>query len=386
MRVLTRLSACAGLAAVAVASPAAVAAAKTAHTTGTSPVAGYVYTDDNTATTNTVAGFARHADGSLTALSGSPFAAGGAGAAHGNTSQGSIVTADNGRFVLAVDNGSNQISVLRVGSGGALSLVGSPVSSGGTNPVSIGVSGTLVYVANAAPGAPNVTGFRLGFYGRLTPIADSTVALGATAQPDDVVINSTATNLIVPDVAQSVIYTYSISSAGLLTAAPDSPLTAQGLGPFGSAFNPTNPDQLFVSNAHNGTALGTVSAFSVGSDGTLTSIGASPFADDQTAPCWVAVTPNGKYLFAVNTAVPSVSSYAINSDGSLTLIGSFPFEDGTTTAPTDATVSGNDLYVDGQGSDQVAAFRIASGGFLSELASSPVSLPGGATPSGIAAS
>jgi len=34
----------------------------------------------------------------------------------------------------------------------------------------------------------------------------------------------------------------------------------------------------------------------------------------------------------------------------------------------------------------VAAFRIASGGFLSELASSPVSLPGGATPSGIAAS
>src|SRR5581483_5418384 len=123
MRVLTRLSACAGLSACLFAGTAVAASAKAAHTAGSSPVTGYVYTDDNTATQNTVAGFAKHPDGSLTALPGSPFAAGGAGAGHGNTSQGSIVTAYGGRFVLAVDNGSNEISVLRVGAGGALSLV-----------------------------------------------------------------------------------------------------------------------------------------------------------------------------------------------------------------------------------------------------------------------
>jgi len=384
MRVQTRLSLSASVLALGLAGPVAVAAANRAHTTASSPTVGYVYADDNTATTNTVAGFARHLDGSLTALPGSPFAAGGAGAGHGNTSQGSIVAADRGRFLLAVDNGSNQISVLKVGSGGAVTPVGSPVASGGTNPVSIGVSGTLVYVANAAPGAPNVTGFRLSPFGKLTPISDSTVALPATAQPDDVAINSTATNLIVPDVAESMIYSYAISSGGLLTAA--APIAAPVAGPFGSVFSPITPSQLFVSDAHGGTAAGVVSAYSVAADGTLTSIGASPFADDQTAPCWVAITPNGRYLFAVNTAVPSVSSYAVNSDGSLSLIGSFPFHDGSGLAPTDAAVAGDDLYVDGQGKGVVAAFRIIAGGFLSELSSSPAALPAGATPSGIAVS
>jgi 6-phosphogluconolactonase len=387
MRVHTRLSACAALVACSLAGTAATAAAKTAHSSGTSPTVGYVYTDDNTATTNTVAGFARHFDGTLTALPGSPFPAGGAGDGAGNTSQGSIVTARSGRFVLAVDNGSNQISVLKVGSGGALTPVGSPVASGGTNPVSISVSGSLVYVANAAPapGVATVTGFRLGLYGSLTPIAGSTIDLPAGAQPDEVVINSTATNLIVPDVALSVIYSYSISSGGLLTASPDSGLAAQGLGPFGSVFDPANPAKLFVSNAHNGTGLGTVSSYDVASDGTLTAIGASPFADDQTAPCWVAITPNGKYLFADNTGTPDVSSYAVNTDGSLTLIGSFPYKESPNPKPTDATVSGNHLYVTAGGGNEVVTFRIVSGGFLSELGSSPTELPVGATASGIAA-
>ena len=43
----------------------------------------------------------------------------------------------------------------------------------------------------------------------------------------------------------------------------------------------------------------------------LTSIGASPFADDQTAPCWVEISHDGQYLFAVNTAVATISSYSI---------------------------------------------------------------------------
>ena len=40
---------------------------------------GDVYVNDNTTVANTVAGFERHQDGSLTALPGSPFPAGGAG-------------------------------------------------------------------------------------------------------------------------------------------------------------------------------------------------------------------------------------------------------------------------------------------------------------------
>src|ERR1700757_753815 len=79
-----------------------------------SPVVGHVYVNDNTAGTNTVAGFDRHADGSLTPIAGSPFSAGGAGAGHANASQGSLQLSDDHRFLLAVDAGSSQISVLRV--------------------------------------------------------------------------------------------------------------------------------------------------------------------------------------------------------------------------------------------------------------------------------
>jgi hypothetical protein len=53
---------------------------------------------------------------------------------------------------------------------------------------------------------------------------------------------------------------------------------AQSLGPFGSEFRPTNPDQLFVSNAHNaGAGTGPVSASQDSAAGIL-SPGISRFA------------------------------------------------------------------------------------------------------------
>ena len=65
-------------------------AAASASAGTASPVVGYTYVNDNTATANTIAGFDRHADGSLTPIPGSPFAAGGAGLGSGLASQGAI--------------------------------------------------------------------------------------------------------------------------------------------------------------------------------------------------------------------------------------------------------------------------------------------------------
>ena len=62
-----------------------------------------------------------------------------------------------------------------------------------------------------------------------------------------------------------------------------------------------HPSQLFVSNAHNGAGLGTVSAYHDGLFGQLAPIGSSPYADGQTAPCWVEISHDGRYLFTVNT-------------------------------------------------------------------------------------
>ncbi len=355
-----------------------------------SPVVGHVYVDDNTTGTNTVGGFDRHADGSLTPLAGSPFVAGGAGTGGGLGSQGAIQVSSDGRYVLAADAGSNQISVLQIKPDGSLKLVPTGVvSSGGPTPVSIAVHDNLVYVANSASSAggvgPNYTGFTLNSGGRLDPLANSTVSLLDNSDPGDVLFNSTGTNLAGAEIGSSLIDSFVVGGDGLLTAAPGSPSPAQGLGPFGSEFRPTNPQQLFVSNAHNvGAGTGTISAFNVASNGSLTSIGSSPYADNQTAPCWIEITHDGQFLFTVNTGSGEISRYSIAPDGTLTLLGSTPVSSTGGVGAVDARLSndGKTLYVDESRIGKVGAFAV-DGGNLTEIPSSPVSLPAGASPSGI---
>jgi 6-phosphogluconolactonase (cycloisomerase 2 family) len=346
-------------------------------------VVGQLYVNDNTAGVNTIAAFDRNADGTLTALPGSPFVAGGAGTGHGIGSQGALQLSADGRYLLAVDAGSDQVSVLRIKPHGDLQLVGDPVSSGGVQPVSIAVAGDLVYVANAGNGGSDYTGFRLNAGGHLRAIENSTVTLPDGSQPGDVLFSGDGKHLVGVRVVTSVIDSFTVGTDGRLTAATGSPFAAQGLGPFGSEFRPTNPNQLYVSNAHGGLNNGTVSAFTVAGNGTLSSIGSSPYADLQTAPCWVEISHDGKYLFTVNTASNSISSYTINPDGSLTLNGSTPFKTAGLGAE-DARLSpdGSTLWVVGTGADKLSGFNV-TGGNLSELSSSPTALPAGAAPFGI---
>jgi 6-phosphogluconolactonase (cycloisomerase 2 family) len=383
---LRRWSVTAVTAAAGAAAAVAVTAPASAVTSTQDPaVVGQVYVNDNTAGTNTIGVFDRHVDGTLTAHAGSPFAAGGAGTGAGLASQGALQISPDGRFLIAVDAGSNQISVLRIKPDGSLKPVpGGVMPSGGTLPVSVAIYGDLVYVANAGTGGSNYTGFRLRPNGRLAPVTGSAVALPDGSQPGDVLFNSTGSKLAATRVGTSLIDSFTVGADGRLTAAPGSPFPAEGLGPFGSEFRPTNPRQLFVSNAHNaGAGSGTVSAFRDAANGTLTSIGSSPFADNQTAPCWVEISHGGRFLFTVNTASGTISRYAIGSGGTLTLLGSTPVR-GTGVGAVDARLSpdGHFLYLDESTTGSVAAFAVR-GGNLTELARSPAPLPAGATPAGI---
>lgn len=365
---------------------------------GHRPVVGHVYLDGNTAGVNTVAAYNRAPGGALTPTPGSPFQVGGAGLGTGLGSQGAIQL--DGTYLLAVDAGSNQVSVLRTNPDGSLTpVLGSPFSSGGVKPVSIAVHGGLVYVANDgnATTSANYTGFFLTPFGQLVPLPNSTVnAPGAANDLGDVLFNSTGTKLVGTEVASSLIDSFTVRWDGRLTSAPGSPYAGQGLGAFGSVFRPnnpnpfrpTNPDQLFVTNPHNvGSDVGTVSAFDVANNGALSSIGASPFADLQNAPCWAAITPDGRYLFAINTGSGTVSGFSIDATGDLTLLGSTPVNDQGGVGGTDATISpdGQNLYINETAAHGVAEMTVA-GGTLTELPGSPVALPAGITASAGAAS
>ena len=347
---------------------------------------GHVYVNNNTAGRNTVAGFDRHADGSLTAIAGSPFDAGGAGTGAPFGSAGGLQQTADGRYLLATDPASNDISVLRVKPSGALQLV-EVEGSNGLQPTSIAVHGSLVYVANGGAGDSNYTGFRLNAGGHLSPIAGSTFALPDSAAPGQVLISPDGHRLVAtrvgPTAGPSFLDAFRIGADGRLTAAPGSPYSAERIGPFGSTFSPTHGNQLFVSNAHDGAGNGSVSVYDVAADGSLTAISGSPFADDQTAPCWVAISPDGNALFAVNTGTGSVSAYTVAGDGTLGLVGS-------TTASLaglkafDAGVSpdGQFLYVVDAGVAKVSAFAI-DGTSVTEIAGSPIAIPGGAAPFGM---
>ena len=351
-----------------------------------SATVGHVYVNNNSAGRNTIAAFDRHADGSLTPIGGSPFDAGGTGTGAPFGSAGGLQETADGRYLLATDPASNQVSVLRIKPNGGLQLA-DVASSNGTTPTSIAVHGSLVYVANGGAGGSNYTGFRLNAGGRLRPIPGSTYALPDNALPGHILISPDGRRLVGtrvgPNAGPSYLDAFAISRNGRLTPATGSPFAAQRIGPFGSTFSPVHGDQLFVSNAHDGAGAGSVSVYDVAADGTLTAIAGSPFADFQTAPCWVAISPDGGALFAINTGSGSISRYSVAADGALTLAGSTALN-GTGLRPFDAAVSpdGDHLYVVDAGVAKVSAFSV-DGTTITEEAGSPVAIPGGAAPFGM---
>jgi Lactonase, 7-bladed beta-propeller len=111
-------------------------------------------------------------------------------------------------------------------------------------------------------------------------------------------------------------------------------------------------------------------------------VGASPFPDNQTAPCWVEISHDGQYLFTVNTASGSISSYSIAPGGSLGLAQATAVSGAAT--PEDARLSpdGRTLWFVDPTADAVSGFAVF-GGTLTELSSSPTQGPVGAAPSGV---
>jgi 6-phosphogluconolactonase len=205
-----------------------------------------------------------------------------------------------------------------------------------------------------------------------------------------VLFNGDGTRLAGTRIATSAIDSFAVGADGRLTPAPGSPYDAQGFSPaqgwgqLGSEFNPTNPDELFVSDAHTaggGAAFpGLVSSFTDAVDGTLTPVGA-PVANDGGAACWIEISHDGNSLFVVNTASASISSYSIGEGGTLTFLHSTaPGQIGAGAEDARLSPDGSTLWVVESGADAVTGFSV-DGGTLTPLAAAAG--PAGATPSGI---
>jgi 6-phosphogluconolactonase len=326
------------------------------------PLAGAVYTMSNATAGNAILAFDRLFDGRLVPQGSTATGGNGTGAGLGN--QGGLILTRNERWLLAVNAGSNSVSVLRVRRRGLQLTDVEP--SGGMRPISVTEYRGLVYVLNA--GSDNIAGFRLNREGQLEPLAGSTRSLsGSGTDPAQLSFSPDGDVLVVTEKATNNIVTFELNGDGL--AGPALVQPSIGQTPFGFAFG--KRDQLFVSEAFGGAPnASAASSYEIDHDGVLTPLSHS-VGTNQTALCWMAVTPNGRFVYGTNTGSGSISAYAIDFDGGLTLLSADGRTgvtgDGSTPIDLALTDSGRYLFSLNSGSNAIGAFRVESDGSLMRL-------------------
>ncbi len=332
---------------------------------------GAVFVLSNAAGGNAVLVFPRKGDGTLSAPA--SYSTGGLGTGGGLGNQGAVVLTNNGRLLYAVNAGSDEISAFRVTEAGLRHL--GNVSSGGDQPISVAVHRRLLYVLNDGA-SPNVSGFRIGSRGRLTPIAGSTRGLSGAGVPDAAQLGFSpdGSRLVVTEKATNQLTTYAVQGDGTLSA--PTAQTSAGPTPFGFAFD--RRGTLIVSEAFGGAPDASVlSSYRPSGAGWAP---VSPLtATMETAACWVVVTPNGRFAFETNTGSNTVSAFRIGQDGGLTLLDADGVAATTGAVPIDMDVSvnGRFLYTLDAGARSISAFRIEADGGLEPLSTTP-GLPAGA--------
>ncbi|MEA2712970.1 MAG: hypothetical protein QOK27_931 [Gemmatimonadales bacterium] len=338
---------------------------------------GAVYVMSNQDTGNSVTVFNRAADGSLTR--GGTFPTGGLGAGNSISaqndplnSQGALTRSADGRFLFAVDAGSNEVTVLAI-KGETLEPV-HRVPTGGILPNSVTIHDNLLYVVNR--GDATVAGFSVGNDGRLSSVGSPTPLGDPKATPAQVGFTPDGTQLVVTERRTGVIDVFAVDSNGHI--GPPRKNTSSGPQPFGFTF--AGQDLLIVSELGDAAA----SSYRIAPDGTLTVVSGSASTSELGA-CWVVTNSvtDPRFAYVSNSVSGTISGYNINPDGTLSLLTA----DGHTAitpdahAALDSAVSsdGQFLYISTAGFNElsdravlcnkmtISAFKIGTDGSLGSL-------------------
>jgi 6-phosphogluconolactonase (cycloisomerase 2 family) len=371
---------------------------------GTPP--SYLYTIGSGAN-NVVYGYRIHDDGTLSAVEGSPFATGGRSLSKRSfISDNALISDAGGRHLFAVNPASRDVSVMRIGAGGALQAVAAPFSTGGAGvPNSLALSGDVLFAAHNGDGPTDCSGCELrglrfdAAKETLAPIANAVLpqpalpisyplAIGFNPGGDVLIATHFAFEFKSPDAHRVESYKLERAS-GLLSAAPGSPflnsLEHVDSQPLGFVFNPAHPDRLFVANNVNVPAMtGTISEYTVDThSGQISAMPGSPFPTNELNSSWLAITGDGAHLYASNSAADTITHFAVATDGALQRRGSITVIDGRVgNGPRDMVITGDNRYLfvlDGHGVDSVdggsiVGFTVGKDGELTRLPAAPTAL------------
>jgi 6-phosphogluconolactonase len=312
---------------------------------------GALYTQTNDPNGNTVQRFDRAPDGSLTPAG--TFATGGAGLAALGGRQGAVELSGDGRYLYAVNAGSDSVSVFRTGPHRTKLI--DVVRSRGVAPASVAEHHGRLYVLNSG-GTPSVTAYWRLPGGSLWPVATRELAPGAQGAAQ-VSVTPDGHSLMVSERLSNRLETLPLDAFGR----PGRPVVTASSGavPFGFGISPQGT--IVVSEA----GASTVSSYRLGRAGALGTVTAS-LAVGQGAACWVAVSPNGRFAYTGNAA-GGISGFAIAHDGSLTPLGRTNLP-----SPRDLDFDESGRYLHAvSSSGQVTSYRIANDGSLAVAGTAP---------------
>jgi 6-phosphogluconolactonase len=329
----------------------------------------FVYLMTNRGPHNSVIQFARGSDGSLTWVR--EVATGGSGTGATGVdplgSQDSLVISGDGHLLLAVNAGSNELSVLEVKN--SKLMFQDKVWSGGDFPNSVTLSGDLVYVLNAKGATPHINGFRLDPNGFLHAIQGARVNLPpGSAGANDIRFADDGTKLLVTVSGTNQILVFEVGNSGV--AGAPTPQVSAGASPFGIRFGRSGI--AIVSEA-----AGSVSSYNFDSMDMLDVISAA-VPNTQKASCWISLNRSATYAYVSNTGSGTISSYQIGGSGDLTLTKAIAANTGG--APIDSSLSRDSkfIYVVDSAQGRILILRVDNGNLVAvgSVASLPTSIQG----------
>jgi len=363
-----------------------------------------VYVESNITTTggNTVLGFSNDGRGNLTPLPGSPYATGGTGVASGNgnaqfDADQEVVTNPEGTFLYAVDGHSNDVAEFTINSDGSLTaLGGSPVPSGGQDPVSLGFKdnafggGASVMVVvnknsdpNQTGGTPNYTTFDVSSAGVMTMNPGSTFNLAAGTSPAQALVFPSQNKFFGIEFMSQKVTTYLINKNGTLTSVSSTTPPGANAVVLGGAIDPKYKNTLYVGMP----GQNQVDAFTYNSLGQLTFVTSA--SNPGVAVCWLLFNSTASRLYTSDSGSGTVTVYNVSAPGHPTETQHFTLAtvNGSMAEPTNLVfdTTGHFIYVVDAINAALHVLQVSSTGAVSEP-NTPVSLglPAGTVPMGLA--
>lgn len=275
-----------------------------------------------------------------------------------------VVGTSDRQFVYIANEDSNDVSAFAVNveTGVLTAVPGSPFAAG-TGPRALSVYFNILYVANR--GSNTLSAFaRDETTGALTPLSPATYATGQG--PSSLTVDPTNSFLYVANNGGSDdISAFLIGTTGGLTPVAESPFAA-GASPLSLAFGASGK---FLYAANPGGTTPSISGFTVGSSGALTPLSGSPLAAPVNGS--ISADRSGAYLY-VTTAAGVLGYSIDATTGSLTSLQGFPVVAGPDSGSVTVDPTNQFLYVANDGSADVSGFSLnASTGGITPIAGSP---------------